>query len=52
MVRISLMNMVLHGIATPKIALVDTLSKQFTEENKYIVVLANPPFKEVLIKVI
>jgi type I restriction enzyme M protein len=45
MVRISLMNMVLHGIATPKIELVDTLSKQFTEENKYTVVLANPPFK-------
>ncbi len=45
MVRISLMNMVLHGIATPNIALVDTLSKRFTEEDKYTVVLANPPFK-------
>lgn len=45
MVRISLMNMVLHGIATPKINLMDTLSKQYTEENRYTVVLANPPFK-------
>jgi len=45
MVRISLMNMVLHGIPTPKITLTDTLSKHYTEENKYTVVLANPPFK-------
>lgn len=45
MVRISLMNMVLHGIATPNIEMTDTLSKGFTEENKYTVVLANPPFK-------
>lgn len=45
MVRISLMNMVLHGIATPKITLTDTLSKRYTEENKYTVVLANLPFK-------
>jgi type I restriction enzyme M protein len=45
MVRISLMNMVLHGIKAPQVALRDTLSKGFTEENKYTVVLANPPFK-------
>jgi len=45
MVRISLMNMVLHGITTPSISLVDTLSKRYSEENKYNVVLANPPFK-------
>lgn len=45
MVRISLMNMVLHGIPTPNIMLMDTLSKRYTEENKYTVVLANPPFK-------
>jgi type I restriction enzyme M protein len=45
MVRISLMNMVLHGIPTPNITLTDTLSKHFTEEDIYTVVLANPPFK-------
>ncbi len=45
MVRISLMNTVLHGIPTPNITLMDTLSKRYTEENKYTVVLANPPFK-------
>ena len=45
MVRISLMNMVLHGITTPNITLVDTLSRHYTEEDKYTVVLANPPFK-------
>ena len=32
-------------IVTPNITLTDTLSKRYTEENKYTVVLANPPFK-------
>jgi len=45
MVRIALMNCVLHGIAGANIQRKDTLSKQYTEENKYTVVLANPPFK-------
>jgi len=45
MVRISLMNMVLHGIGAPQVALRDTLSKSFTEQDRYTVVLANPPFK-------
>ena len=45
MVRISLMNMVLHGITTPNVTLIDTLSRHYTEEDKYTVVLANPPFK-------
>ena len=45
MVRISLMNMILHGIRGPKIWQVDTLSKGFNEDEKYTVVLANPPFK-------
>jgi type I restriction enzyme M protein len=44
MVRISLMNMILHGIKSPKIERVDTLSKGFKEEGKYTMVLANPPF--------
>ncbi len=44
MVRISLMNMVLHGIRAPTVAYKDTLSKSFTENDRYTVVLANPPF--------
>ncbi|MFN3428365.1 MAG: N-6 DNA methylase [Candidatus Sericytochromatia bacterium] len=45
MVRIGLMNLMLHGITRPKIDYKDTLSKQFNEDNRYSVVLANPPFK-------
>lgn len=45
MVRIALMNMVLHGIKAPNINYMDTLSKRFEEKEKYDVVLANPPFK-------
>jgi type I restriction enzyme M protein len=45
MVRIGLMNMVLHGIKYPHIQLVDTLSALYTEEDRYTVILANPPFK-------
>lgn len=45
MVRIGLMNMVLHGIKYPHIQLVDTLSNLYTEEDRYTVILANPPFK-------
>ncbi len=45
MVRISLMNCVLHGIGGANIQYADTLSKRFEEENEYTVVLANPPFK-------
>jgi type I restriction enzyme M protein len=45
MVRISLMNMILHGIRAPRIKQMDTLSKGFDEYEKYTVVLANPPFK-------
>jgi type I restriction enzyme M protein len=45
MTRISLMNMMLHGIKAPQIELKDTLSKRYNEEDRYSVVLANPPFK-------
>ena len=37
--------MVLHGIKYPRIQLVDTLSNLYTEEARYTVILANPPFK-------
>lgn len=45
MVRIGLMNLLLHGIDRPDLAYMDTLSKRYTEKDRYDVVLANPPFK-------
>lgn len=45
MVRIGLMNLMLHGITRPSIVYTDTLSKRYNEDNRYHVVLANPPFK-------
>jgi type I restriction enzyme M protein len=45
MARISLMNLMLHGIKAPRVELKDTLSKRYDEEERYTVVLANPPFK-------
>lgn len=45
MVRIASMNLMLHSIDNPNVRQVDTLSKGFEEENKYTLVLANPPFK-------
>jgi type I restriction enzyme M protein len=45
MVRIGLMNLLLHGIDQPKLGYTDTLSKRYTERDRYDVVLANPPFK-------
>lgn len=45
MLRIGSMNLMLHGIAAPNFRYTDTLSKAFTEERTYDVVLANPPFK-------
>lgn len=45
MVRIALMNMILHGITNPNIRYSDTLSKGFKERIMYDVILANPPFK-------
>ncbi len=44
MVRISLMNMLLHGIEHPNIQYADSLSKNFKPGMKFDVILANPPF--------
>jgi len=44
MVRLGLMNLMMHGIDEPKIDYKDTLSKSFTEEAEYDIVMANPPF--------
>lgn len=44
MVRLGLMNLMMHGIDEPHIDYKDTLSKSYTQESEYDVVLANPPF--------
>jgi len=44
MVRLGLMNLMMHGINEPHIDYKDTLSKSFTEESEYDIVMANPPF--------
>jgi type I restriction enzyme M protein len=44
MVRLGLMNLMMHGIDEPKIDYKDTLSKSFNEDSQYDIVMANPPF--------
>lgn len=44
LIRVALMNMILHGIGQPNIEQKDTLSKQFVQKPEYDIVLANPPF--------
>jgi type I restriction enzyme M protein len=44
MVRLGLMNLMMHGIDEPNINYKDTLSKSYLEEAEYDVVMANPPF--------
>lgn len=45
MVRIASMNLMLHSIDDPNVRQMDAMSKAYDEENKYTLVLANPPFK-------
>jgi type I restriction enzyme M protein len=45
MLRISAMNLMLHGIDEPNVSYTDSLSSGYEEANKYTIVLANPPFK-------
>jgi len=45
MVRIAVMNLMMHGITDPKIVGEDTLSKRYNEKGVYDIILANPPFK-------
>jgi len=45
MLRISTMNMMLHGIDNPNIRYQDSLNEQNKEKEKYTLVLANPPFR-------
>ena len=44
MVRLGLMNLMMHGIDQPKIDYKDTLSKTYNEDSQFDIVLANPPF--------
>lgn len=44
MVRLALMNLMMHGIDNPRVDYQDTLSKGFTEKSEYDIVMANPPF--------
>lgn len=44
MVRLGLMNLMMHGVDTPQIDYKDTLSKSYAEEGQYDIVMANPPF--------
>lgn len=45
MVRIGLMNMMMHGIKNPNIMQINSLSTRFDQKPVYDVILANPPFK-------
>jgi len=51
MLRVSAMNMLLHGVASPNVHYQDSLNKSFKdywpkqEENAFDIILANPPFK-------
>lgn len=44
MVRLALMNLMMHGIDNPHVDYQDTLSKSFTEDGEYDIIMANPPF--------
>lgn len=44
MLRIGAMNLMLHGVDNPDVAYRDSLSTDNTDENKYSLCLANPPF--------
>lgn len=44
MLRLSAMNMMLHSVTNPRIEYTDSVSKDNKIENKFNVILANPPF--------
>lgn len=44
MVRLGLMNLMMHGIDEPNIDYKDTLSKSYEQEAEYDIIMANPPF--------
>jgi type I restriction enzyme M protein len=44
MVRLGLMNLMMHGIDEPQIDYKDTLSKTYNEDSEFDIIMANPPF--------
>lgn len=44
MLRIGCMNMTLHGVENPTICYNNSLAEEFTDHDKYLLILANPPF--------
>jgi type I restriction enzyme M protein len=44
MVRLGLMNLMMHGIDNPNINNSDALSKKFSDSKPYSLIMANPPF--------
>jgi type I restriction enzyme M protein len=44
MVRLGLMNLMMHGIDEPQIDYKDTLSKSYNEDSQFDIIMANPPF--------
>ena len=44
MLRIGAMNMMTHGIENPYIEYRDSLSDQNSDQDKFSLILANPPF--------
>lgn len=45
MVRIGLMNLMMHDMGAPNIEQKDTLSKKYDQDNFFDCIIANPPFK-------
>jgi type I restriction enzyme M protein len=45
MTRVSLMNLMMHGITKPNIEQKNTLSKSYQQNEHFDLILANPPFK-------
>lgn len=50
MCRLSCMNLMLHSVTNPRIEKRDSVSKDYNEEGRYNLILANPPFKGTLNK--
>jgi type I restriction enzyme M protein len=45
MTRVSLMNLMMHGLTKPNIEQKNTLSKSYSQNEHFDLILANPPFK-------
>ena len=50
MCRLACMNLMLHSVTNPKVEKRDSVSKDYNEEGRYNLILANPPFKGTLNK--